>query len=164
LPRFGVSRKLEGVTSLAAQPPARTRPWSLASWVALVVLLGVGHGVPALHFLFVAHRLCAEHGELVDVTTESVQPVREKAPNHVAVDAGGAAGHSHEHCRVLALAPTPALPVASLRVAQQLPAGEAVGALGQARAAHVGIELLLYAPKLAPPASAALAPQFVRAV
>jgi hypothetical protein len=152
LPRFGVSRKLGDVTSLAAQPCRRSR--SLAAWVALVVLLGVGHVVPALHFLLVAHHLCAEHGELVDATAEHVERAREKAPNQVSVDAGSAAAHSHEHCGVLALAPTPASPAAVLGGVQRLPVAEVASSAGYAHAAHVGIELLLYAPKLAPPASA----------
>jgi hypothetical protein len=151
LPRCGVSRKLGDVTSLAAQPTTRSR--SLAAWVALVVLLGVGHVLPALHFLFVAHHLCAEHGELVDAATESVGRAREKAPNQASVDAGSADGHSHEHCGVLAVVAAPALPVASSSVTQRLPAAEAVSVAAGARAAHVGIQLLLYAPKLAPPAS-----------
>jgi hypothetical protein len=124
---------------------------SLAAWVALLVLLGVGHVVPALHFLFVAHHLCAEHGELVDVATENVVRTREKAPNQAAVDVGSPAGHSHEHCGVLALAPTPAAQAVSLGVVQRLPVAEVASRGGQAHTAHVGIELLLYAPKLAPP-------------
>jgi hypothetical protein len=123
--------------------------------VALVVLLGVGHVVPALHFSFVAHHLCAEHGELVDAAAGSVERAREKAPNQVSVDAGGADGHAHEHCGVIAVAPASASPVASLRVLQRLPAAELLSAAVGARAAHVGIELLLYAPKLAPPLGAA---------
>lgn len=149
LPRSGVSRKLGDVTSLAPQPSTRSR--SLAAWVTLVVLLGVGHVVPALHFLFVAHHLCAEHGELVDAATEGVGRAREQAPNQESVDSGSAEGHSHEHCGVLAVAPAPASPVASLRSAQQLPTAEVASAAAGARAAHVGIELLQYAPKLAPP-------------
>jgi len=157
LPRFCLSRKLGDVTAQPTVPTClrmRMRSRSLAAWVALLVLLGVGHVVPALHFLLVAHHLCAEHGELVDAATENVERAREKAPNQTSVDAGNAAGHSHEHCGVLALAPTPASPAASLGAVLRLPAGEVAGSAGHAHAAHVGIELLLYAPKLAPPASA----------
>jgi len=85
----------------------------------------------------------------------SVERAREKAPNQVSVDAGGADGHAHEHCGVIAVAPASASPVASLRVLQRLPAAELLSAAVGARAAHVGIELLLYAPKLAPPLGAA---------
>ena len=163
MPCVSLSPKLPDVTSLATQPSTRARSRSLAAWVALVVLLGVGHVIPAFHFLFVAHHLCAEHGELVDAAAESVERAREKAPNHASVSAGSAAAHSHEHCGVLALAPTPGAPAALLRGAQQLPSDEVASAAGQAHAAHVGIELLQYAPKLAPPC-VAVAPQCARSV
>jgi hypothetical protein len=156
LPRFWVSRKLGDVTVppfVRTRSRVRTGSRSLAAWVAFVVLLGVGHVVPALHFLFVAHHLCAEHGELVDVAAENVERAREKAPNQVSVEAGSAGAHSHEHCGVLALAPAPASSEASLGAVQRLPAGEVASSAGDAQAAHIGIELLLYAPKLAPPAS-----------
>jgi hypothetical protein len=143
-----------------AQLPLRSRSW--IAWVALVLLVGVGHVVPALHFLFVAHHLCAEHGELVDATSEAAraenaQGAREKAGSSQAVCRSGAAGHSHEHCEVFAatraapaLAPVPA-------PAQLLPALELAPSQGEARQAHVDIALLHYAPKLAPPALAELA-------
>jgi hypothetical protein len=140
-----------------AQQPLRSRSW--IAWVALVLLVGVGHVVPALHFLFVAHHLCAEHGELVDATSEAAraESAREKAGSSEAVCVSGAAGHSHEHCEVFAatraaaaLAPAPA-------PAQLLPAVELAPSQREAREAHVDIALLHYAPKLAPPAPAELA-------
>jgi hypothetical protein len=156
-------------------PPSARRPSrSLIAWVALVLLVGVGHVVPALHFLFVAHHLCAEHGELVDAVAyaggaESSGAAQErassseraadgeKAASSAAICVSGAAPHSHEHCDVFAatraavtLAPAPA-------PAQLLPAGELSPAEGDAREAHVDIALLHYAPKLAPPARAVLA-------
>jgi len=175
LPRFRRSPKLFRVTQLA-QPPARSR--SLTAWLALGLLIGVGHVVPALHFLFVAHHLCAEHGELVDaadsvatdsVATDSVATdsvaTRDQAAKGAAIavsDAGarissGAGAHSHEHCEVFAVTrAAPALaPVPSL--AQLLPAVELSPSEGKAREAHVDIDLLHYAPKLAPPARAELA-------
>lgn len=169
--RCGRSPKLHSVTSLA-QLPLRSR--SLIAWVALVLLVGVGHVVPALHFLFVAHHLCAEHGELVDAVAsaggaESAESTREKAGSSqqaadgekaagsAAVCVSGVASHSHEHCEVFAatrsapaLAPAPA-------PAQLLPAMELAPSEGEAREAHVDIALLHYAPKLAPPARAELA-------
>ena len=165
MPRFRRSPKLFRVTQLA-QPPARSR--SLTAWLALGLLIGVGHVVPALHFLFVAHHLCAEHGELVDaadsVATDSVA-TRDQAAKGAAIavsDAGarissGAGAHSHEHCEVFAVTrAAPALaPVPSL--AQLLPAVELSPSEGKAREAHVDIDLLHYAPKLAPPARAELA-------
>ena len=166
--RRGRSPKLHSVTSLA-QLPLRSR--SLIAWVALVLLVGVGHVVPALHFLFVAHHLCAEHGELVDAVggaggAESTREkpggseraaVGERAAGSAAVCVSGAASHSHEHCEVFAAtrsapawAPAPAPP-------QLLPAMELAPSEAEAREAHVDIALLHYAPKLAPPARAGLA-------
>jgi hypothetical protein len=145
----------------------------LIAWLALVLLMGAGHVLPALHFLFVAHHLCAEHGELVDAVSDARsldhagRAPREKAGSSAAADAeqahsaaicrSGAASHSHEHCEVFAatraapaLAPVPA-------PAQLLPALELAPSQGEARQAHVDIALLHYAPKLAPPALAELA-------
>jgi hypothetical protein len=171
LPRFRRSPKLHSVTLLAQQPPPLVRrpSRSLIAWVALVLLIGVGHVVPALHFLFVAHHLCAEHGELVDGRSESSETARakadssaraasaEKAADSAAARVFGAASHSHEHCEVFsatrgapALVPAPA--PAELLAAVQPCSSEA-----EEREAHVDIGLLHYAPKLAPPALAVLA-------
>ena len=58
LPRFLRSPKLLRVTLLAQPPRLNPQPArSFVAWVALVLLIGVGHVVPALHFLFVAHHL-----------------------------------------------------------------------------------------------------------
>jgi hypothetical protein len=141
----------------------------LIAWVALVLLIGVGHVVPAFHFLFVAHHLCAEHGELVDAAGEGAETPREKAGSSehaangekaagpAAVCVSGAAAHSHEHCGMFAatraapaLAPAPA-------PAQFLHPLELPPSQGTAREAHVDIALLHYAPKLAPPVPAELA-------
>jgi hypothetical protein len=150
-------------------PPARRLSRSLIAWLALVLLIGVGHVAPALHFLFVAHHLCAEHGELVDGRSESSETPREKAggaasaasaekaADSAAARVFGAASHSHEHCEMFAatrgapaLAPAPA-------PAGVLPAQQPCSSQGEAREAHVEIGLLYYAPKLAPPALAVLA-------
>jgi hypothetical protein len=183
LPRLRRSPKLSRVKPVA-QPPARSR--SLIAWLALGLLIGVGHVVPAWHFLFVAHHLCAEHGELVDsVATDSdaaapaerAETSREKAGGFeraaegekaangaaVAVSAtgarisSGAGAHSHEHCEVFAVTrAAPALAPAPTP-AQWLPAVELSPSEGKAREAHVDIDLLHYAPKLAPPTRAAQA-------
>ena len=181
LPRFFRSPKLLAVTPLAQQPPrapllSTLRPStlqpsrSLVAWLALVLLIGVGHVVPALHFLFVAHHLCAEHGELVD----AAEPPRESAgaaeraasaekagdlsaANSAAVRVSGAAGHSHEHCGVFAATRAAAAVAAVPAGARVLPALERAALGGEARDAHLDIALLHYAPKLAPPARVALA-------
>jgi len=125
--------------------------------LGLVLLLGVGHVLPALHFLFVAHYLCAEHGELVDASGESAEPVREKPGNSSASCRAGAASHTHEHCGVPALAHASGAPVAASRGVEPGPGLCVASARGEARDAHVDIALLAYAPKLAPPWRAARA-------
>jgi hypothetical protein len=125
--------------------------------LGLVLLLGVGHLVPALHFLFVAHHLCAEHGELVDASGESTEPVREKAGNSPASYRAGAPPHTHEHCGVLALAHASGAAVAASGRVGHGPALSVASARAEARDAHIDIALLDYAPKLAPPWRAARA-------
>ena len=148
-----------------------------------MLLLGVGHVVPALHFLFVAHHLCAEHGELVDAVAEpgrgeSAEKLRgepasadkagadkvgadkagaDKAASLAAVCVSGAAAHAHEHCEMFTATRAAAALAPAPSCAQVLPAVELVSPAGEARDAHVDIALLHYAPKLAPPVRAALA-------
>lgn len=121
-----------------------------AASVALFALLGVGHLLPALHFALVAHRICAEHGELVhEAAPAPVVAERSSGPELVV---GEHAAHEHEHCGVLALSGSPAVALSAtgreLRSAGEPIASDRHGEL----CAHVGIALLLYAPKLAPPA------------
>ena len=135
-----------------------------AAAIALFALLGVGHVLPALHFALVAHRICAEHGELLhDAAPEpsaeagsrsSVPELlfsssREPQPGVVA---GQHAGHEHDHCGVLELPGSfGTAPSAAWR--EPTPPSEPVACVSTGeRPAHVGIALLLRAPKLAPPA------------
>jgi hypothetical protein len=129
-----------------------------AAWIALLVLLGVGHTAPALHVLFVAHRVCAEHGELVDAaaTGESEPAPRAQPDATASIRAAEGAAHTHEHCGVLGFWRVLGAPAAPRRFAGLLPAAAVASVAGEARAAHVDIALLLYAPKLAPPSGAAL--------
>jgi hypothetical protein len=136
--------------------PRPSRARSLAAWLGLALLLGVGHLVPALHFLFVAHHLCAEHGELVDATGESAEPAREKAGNSAAAYRAGAPAHTHEHCGVLALARASGAPASASGSVELVPSASVARARGEARDAHIDIALLDYAPKLAPPHRAVL--------
>ncbi len=121
------------------------------------MLLGVGHVLPALHFVFVAHRVCAEHGELLHSgdlpsggKTELLSKDIELLSNDSIVQDSGAA-HEHEHCDTPALPGSIGADLAARGAAGLLPAAWASRLPGQARAAHVDIALLLYAPKLAPP-------------
>jgi hypothetical protein len=129
------------------------------------MLLGVGHVLPALHFAFVAHRVCAEHGELLhsgdlpssDLPTgrlyseDGAEPSSEDNVAQDGIDPGGGAGHEHEHCDTPALPGSTVAVLAGRDVAHLLPAAWASRLSAQARAAHVDVALLLYAPKLAPP-------------
>jgi len=140
----------------------RSRLRALA--VAVCLLLGVGHVLPALHFAFVAHRVCAEHGELLHSSGAAelasahgarAGSAREGSatPAHPAsIFAGNGAAHEHKHCDALALPGSVGAAVATRTSASVLPAAWEAHLPGQARAAHVDVALLLYAPKLAPPA------------
>jgi hypothetical protein len=117
--------------------------------LALFAAVGVAQILPALHFALVVHRVCAEHGELLH---ESAPVARQVAPAETSsVVARDGVSHEHEHCGVLAASESSAalVPAAS-HVTAPSAAGASVG-LGRARAAHVRIALLAYAPKLAPP-------------
>jgi hypothetical protein len=121
-----------------------------ATGLALFALLGVGHVLPAFHFALVAHRVCAEHGELVHESATAVEP--STPTSDVALVAGEAASHEHEHCGVLALPGSFALPASPAAPFDFVSGEDAIDAPGRALAAHVGIDLLSLAPKLPPPA------------
>jgi hypothetical protein len=142
------------VTRAAQQPATRLRAG--AAWIALLVLLGVGHIAPALHVLLVAHRLCAEHGEFVDATAESAPAPRTLPDSTSSIQAAEGAAHTHEHCGVLGFWRVLGAPAAPRQFASLLPVARVASVAAEARAAHVDIALLLYAPKLAPPSGAAL--------
>lgn len=138
-------------------PRARAALRAGAASIALFALVGVGHVLPAFHFALVAHRVCAEHGELIHdgapARTKAERPVKAALPDESAPRAErGAAVHEHEHCGVPA-APVSAGAVPAVRGdVVTLPGQELDAALGRALDAHIGIQLLAYAPKLAPPA------------
>ncbi len=122
--------------------------------LALFALIGVGQVLPALHFMLVAHRVCAEHGETLHASDAS------EAVDFAGVTGGEAelllkpspeSEHEHEHCSVLGVGRSAhALLRAGGSRLGSLGAEERLDVAGE-RAAHVDIALLLYAPKLAPP-------------
>jgi hypothetical protein len=114
----------------------------------LFAALGVAQLLPALHFALVVHRVCAEHGELVH---ESVPVAHEVAPAEASIVARDGVSHEHEHCGVLAAPGSFAVLVPAAAQAAAPGAAGFVDGFGRARAAHVRIALLAYAPKLAPP-------------
>jgi hypothetical protein len=123
-----------------------------ATSIALFALLGIGHVLPALHFALVAHRICAEHGELLH--DAAPEPSAEAASRSSVPElaAGQHAGHEHDHCGVLALPGSfGAAPSAAWRE-PSAPSEPVADASAGERPAHVGIALLMRAPKLAPPA------------
>jgi hypothetical protein len=137
------------------RPGTRLRAFALA----LSVVFGLAQALPVLHFVLVAHRLCAEHGELLhaDTSQEGASPVAEapaddEGQTHLVASA--AETHAHEHCGVVVTSQPHGLQLGS-------PAGPCSVALqcstevGQAGSAHRSIALLAYAPKLAPPAALA---------
>jgi hypothetical protein len=128
---------------------ARALRLSAAS-IALFALLGVGHVLPALHFALVAHRVCAEHGELVHESAPLAAPAARSS--EVSLVGGAPVAHEHEHCGVLALPGSLALPASWADTVELASTGGTATAVDGARAAHIGIALLSYAPKLAPPA------------
>lgn len=130
--------------------PARLRA-AFAS-IALFALLGIGHVLPALHFALVAHRICAEHGELLHEAAPAPSVDLGSRSSVPELAAGQHAAHEHDHCGVLALPGSfGAAPCAAWREPSAPSESVACASSGE-RPAHVGIALLLRAPKLAPPA------------
>ena len=123
-----------------------------AASLALFVLIGAGHVLPALHFALVVHRVCAEHGELVHEATRP--PEHSRDPAGPALIGGAAAAHEHDHCGVAAVHGSGALPSVAAWVRVESPRDLAAAPNGE-RAAHERLAPLSYAPKLAPPAPAA---------
>jgi hypothetical protein len=118
-----------------------------AASIALFALIGVGHVLPAFHFALVVHRVCAAHGELLHLAPTA------QAPSHSGdVSLIQRAVNQHERCGVLAMPGLPALPASAPEVARAADTAESRIVLGRALAAHVGIDVLSYAPKRAPPA------------
>jgi hypothetical protein len=125
-----------------------------AASIALFALLGVGHVLPALHFALVAHRICAEHGELLHEAALAPSAEVGSRSSVPELAAGQLTEHEHEHCGVLALPGSFAVASSGAWREPSLPGEPVVGGSPGERRAHVGIALLLQAPKLAPPARA----------
>jgi hypothetical protein len=126
--------------------------------LALSAVFGLAQVLPVLHFVLVAHQLCAEHGELVHVDA-SESPAAHAAEEHSRsseVQLVGSSGesHSHDHCGVIISGHAHGVQLSSpqggLQARSYLDAEP-----GSARAAHPSIALLAYAPKLAPPSPSA---------
>ena len=118
-----------------------------AASIALFALLGVGHVLPALHFALVVHRVCAAHGELLHLAPTAEAPSRSGDVSLIP-----RAVSEHEQCGVLAMPGLPALPASAPEIARPTHTAQSWVVLGRALTAHVGIDVLSYAPKRAPPA------------
>lgn len=117
-----------------------------AASLALFALLGIEHVLPAFHFALVVHRVCAAHGELLHVA-----PAAEPPSHSAEASLLPRAPSDHDLCGVLAMPGLPAIPAGAPEVSRPVRGAEATLVLGHGRAAHVGIALLSYAPKRAPP-------------
>lgn len=142
----------------AALPQTRRPPALLLLVWLLSALLAAGPSLAAAHFALVRHRLCLEHGQLEHVTAsepsyDNAAPEPSQGP---LVREGGsdidAHGHLHDACTVSAPGGLAAL-LPALGLRQFLSADFRAPAPERAQAAHVGIALLEYAPKLEPPSA-----------
>jgi len=112
-------------------------------------VLVVGGGLPALHLASHRHAICAEHGELVDVTdAHSVDHAGHVAASHV--DAEKGSSDEHAHCGVLATLLQSSLRTASAALPATTPAMERIG-LAPKRDRALPIAALTRAPKTSPP-------------
>jgi hypothetical protein len=123
---------------------------------ALLVLIGAGHALPGLHHLMVEHVVCAEHGELTHAEHDAVPASRlERATSNDVTGATAeqvpAAEHAHEHCATSTSATTPSLAATESRAAEFARARIDASACPHAERSHSSLELLAFAPKLAPP-------------
>lgn len=117
----------------------------------LLVVFSVGYIVPGLHFTLVQHEMCAEHGELRHSDGPLLKSAHSASSHASSVEATASVEHEHEHCAVLATSSLRATS-ASRTDAELAPAPQARALqVSRADSAHPSLELLSYAPKLAPP-------------
>ena len=121
--------------------------------VALAVLFLVAQASSFTHRLFVQHKVCAEHGEIVHAegATAALQLAAGEARELRAAPTE-ATDHGHDHCTLTlprredVLSPAPAFVWLGLQVSS------AIAAVDESVVALNGIELLRLAPKSSPPA------------
>lgn len=120
----------------------------------LCAVFGLGQALPVLHFVLVAHQLCAEHGALVHADAGSSPaahgPEGQPASSDAQLLDSGSEPHAHDHCGVAIAGQAHAVRLGSPEGCLYA-ASYRAGGTGAARAAHSSIALLSYAPKLAPP-------------
>jgi len=122
-------------------------------FVLLLVLL-MGHALPALHFAVVAHEVCEEHGQVHH--SDGVDRVlvlgadSSRLAGEAQASAGDSGSHGHEHCGLSAAGSERVALGRETRVERGSPAAVSPNFFGRS-AAKPSIALLRYAPKLAPP-------------
>ena len=117
----------------------------------VLILLSAGYLVPSLHFAIVEHELCAEHGQLhhaedpaLSDSSFAAAPASKAAPS---VERE----HDHDHCGAFTTVSSRATSAGRSTLGFELSFQIAVAPPLDADAAHRSLELLSYAPKLAPP-------------
>jgi hypothetical protein len=117
----------------------------------LLVVLGAGYLVPGLHFTLIEHELCAEHGALEHRDVEAAHAERAVASQSAALNASASVEHEHEPCAVLATSSQRATSPARSAIVLASAVLTKARSVSPAEFAHPSLELLAYAPKLAPP-------------
>lgn len=140
-----------GFRRSAVKPAAGFRLLFDALRGLLLFVLGAGYLVPALHFTLIEHELCAEHGALEHRGAQAVHAERAVASQSAGLEAAASVEHEHEHCAVLATSSQRATSTARSAIAVAPAPLTPVSSVSPAEFAHPSLELLAYAPKLAPP-------------
>ncbi len=104
----------------------------------------------AMHFAFVKHVSCAEHGELVEVGPNTAAPRAVVTPNK-AVHSDESVQHGHDHCTITALRRERFLPASPITITTRIPSVLLAYAPTALRAPPPAIALLDLAPKSSPP-------------
>ena len=131
--------------------------WLHATALALTLIATAGQLLGVAHMLLVPHAMCAEHGALVHVASETA-PARERdgAARSEYRDAGaGNESDHHDHC--LSDAARRAAWVVARAASSKLPAFALASApaVCAADSAERSVDLLSLAPKSSPPSTCA---------
>jgi hypothetical protein len=131
----------------------RLAPTKHSRAVAIALLL-VGTFVGKFHEAFVPHRICAEHGEIVEVSG-SIAPRHQAAESSAhtpRISDSKSRETSHEHCGLAWFGRIQELLVDAQLAASLPPSQPQVSAPCEAACAHTSVPLLMLAPKQSPPA------------
>lgn len=118
----------------------------------VLALLSAGTLAPSLHFAVVEHDLCEEHGELHHGEASALGEESSAHPAGTALNAAPSVEGEHDHCGVLATSSSRASSASASAFEHELSFAVVLAHPPDADVAHASLELLFYAPKLAPPA------------